>query len=577
MRNPIILILLWFYSIEFIPTLAQEKIALLYPKNTIANSEPSSEMQLDNYYNWELFLIQNKFKFEVIEDEQIQNELSNEYSLIILPSAICLSDDAIISLKEFLDDGNSVLATMGTGYKNISGETIGWQTFEELFGVKFISRAPKQAASKIHTLFGNLPLSKNIPAGFRLQVITDDNPIEVKINSESSFPVGYWQNSEIPFEGRDNSELTTSIVYGNRGKGNFVWLGFEASSVIGTKTHQAVMNQFLVNSINWLTDELVVQVDTWPNGKQSAAVISCDVEFQFANINYMLDMLEEENLLGNFYILTESIESTSLKRLAKFGDIGLHGDDHNSFRYQDYDKQFKRFYRGSAELEKQIGIKPNAFRPPETYYDHVTLDALSAMKINILSSDFIEDRAVPQFLDDYPNILIIPKTGFDDYDVFQRLKLTSVHDQAERYIADFLRTHEEGGLYSLNIHTQMQCLPNYVEALRKPILAFKSKDVWITTHSRTYEWWTKIKKLKLDQTKIENNRYLIEIYNTASESLENIVVSIYKKDFSDFFSSQIRLDGKITDYNSNTKLNKVSIPIPSLGPNEKKKITVEFD
>lgn len=568
-------IILICYS--FSEVLAEEKkIALLYPNNTISLSGENADGLIDNYYRWELFLIQNKYKFDVFTDEQLGEGLSNDYSLLLVPSAKRLSESEINSVKEFMENGNSVLATMNAGVYDIDGKWIGWRTLEDLFGLSSISEIQPQVPSKIHSLFGNIHLSKDIPPGFRLQVTTDEKPIEAKINSKNTYPVGYWQNSEIPFEGKLNSDYTTSIVYGNYGKGKFVWLGFELSAIVGAKTHQVIANQLIKNSIDWLTNRIIVQIETWPKAKQSAVVLSCDVEFKFTLINNLLDLLEDENLPAHFYILTESIDSSSLQRLMNKGDIGLHGDDHNSFRFQNYDTQFRRLADGITILENLTGRKPNAFRPPETYYDNVTLDALSAHNISILSADFIEDRAVPQFLTDYPHLLIIPKTGFDDYDIFLRLKLLTAEEQSKRYVLDFNRTYEEGSLFNLNIHTQMQCQPEFVGALKGPIQAFKSHDVWLTTHSGIYDWWNKKSKLKISETKTDEKTFIVEVENTGELQIEDLVISLYKNNFMDFFSSKIMIDGISIDFTSNANLNKICIPLPNLSPREKKRITIEF-
>lgn len=568
-------LILVFYSISEVHA-EEKKIALLYPNNTISLPGENADGLTDNYYRWELFLIQNKYKFDVFTDEQLGEGLSDDYSLLVIPSAKRLSELEINSIKEFMGNGNSVLATMNTGVYDSEGKWIGWRTLEDLFGLGSISEIQPQIPSKIHSLFGNIHLSKNIPPGFRLQVTTDEKPIEAKINSENTFPAGYWQNSEIPFEGRRNSDCTTSIVYGNYGKGKFVWLGFELSAVVGAKIHQVIANQLVKNSLDWLTNELIVQIETWPKARQSAVVLSCDVEFKFTLINNFLDLLEEENLPAHFYILTESIDSLSLKRLKNKGDIGLHGDDHNSFRFQNYDTQFKRLKDGIAALEYFTGKKTKAFRPPETYFDNVTLAALSAHNINILSADFIEDRAVPQFLTEYPDLLIIPKTGFDDYDIFQRLRLLTPEEQSGRYLSDFNRTYEEGSLFNLNIHTQMQCQPEFMGALKVPIQTFKSHDVWITTHSRIYDWWNKKSKIKIIETKTDEKTYVIEVENTGELQVEDVVIGIYKNSFKDFFSSQIMIDGRSIDFTSNVNLNKIYVPLPNLGPREIKRVTIEF-
>ena len=554
----------------------QKKIALLYPQNTIALPSENTLWLTDNFYRWELFLIQNKYKYEIIIDDDLEDGLSDEYTLLILPAAKCLTENEIRSIKEFMNEGNSILSTLGIGVFDPVGKWKGWGDLEQIFGVSFVSEITQKEGSRIHTLFGATPISSNIPPGFRLQITTYDKPVEVRIMSENTFPLGYWQNSIIPFEGKNKIDNTTSAVFGNYGKGNFVWLGFEFSAVVGAKEHQKTSNQLFKNIIHWLTDELVVQLETWPNGKQSAAVLSCDVEFKFNYINNALDLLEQENLPAQFYILTESIDYPSFERLKKVGDVGLHGDDHLLFKWQDHNTQLSRLSNGIITIENGMGRKPIAFRPPETFYDKVTLDAMDALSLNILASDNIEDRAVPQFLESHPKLLVIPKTGFDDYDIFQRLKIESINEQANRYILDFNRTHEEGGLYSLNFHTQMQCLKEFVDALIQPIQEIKSKDVWITTHNHVYDWWLKKNKLELKTKLIGDKNYIVEIENGGEADIDDVVLSLSKKNFSDLSTIEIMLDGRSLDYASDFVTQKIKVAVPVIRSKETKLVSISF-
>ena len=102
----ILLIGLTIFSDNF--SAQEKKIALLYPQNTISLSSENSSWLNENFYRWELFLIQNKYKYEVIKDNDLEDGLSDNYSLLILPVARCLSEKEVSSIKDFMNEGNSV-------------------------------------------------------------------------------------------------------------------------------------------------------------------------------------------------------------------------------------------------------------------------------------------------------------------------------------------------------------------------------------------------------------------------------------------------------------------------------------
>jgi hypothetical protein len=205
-------------------------------------------------------------------------------------------------------------------------------------------------------------------------------------------------------------------------------------------------------------------------------------------------------------------------------------------------------------LEKQSSREVISFRPPETRYDEETIKALKNLHIKILSSDFIEDRSVPQYYDDMENILIIPKTGYDDYDIFHTLKIRTYVEQAERYLLDYRRTSEEGGLYNLYYHSQIQCLKDYVDALEICINQFKADKAWITTADKVYEWWSKREKLFITPRKLSDDQYIVEITNNNDSTVEDVVINFAKNNLNDNFG--------IRD-------NKNSIPYFSYNPEQK--------
>lgn len=578
MQNKFKYLLILLTCIFFNLLQAQDKkAALLYPQNTINLKTENSNWLIDNYYRWELFLIQNKIEFEVVSEQQIAEGLENKFSLLIMPCAKKLSDEEIASLNDFIKNGNSVLATMSLGVYNSDNNWRGWQSFEQIFGIKFIDEVNAKFDTRIHTIFGETPISTNIPAGFRLQVTTYDRPIEVKANSPYTYSAGYWQNSDIPFEGKLEGNNTTSMVFGSNGKGKFAWFGFEISAVVGAKIHLEAANNLFSNAINWLNDKPIVQIAIWPNGKNCAAVFSCDVEFKFNLVNNALDLLEEENVPAQFYVLAESIDLQSFQRLSKMGEIGLHGDKHDVFKFEDLQTQQIRLLAGIQSIEKLLNKKPISFRPPETLYDDNTLQAMKYLNLNILASDYIEDRSVPQFSESYPQLLIIPKTGFDDYDIFYRLKLTSIDSQAERYILDFNRVYEEGGLYNLYFHTQMQCKKEYVEALRKPIQTIKSKNVWIANHTQIFNWWNIRKNLRVSLEQIEDDSFDILIENQNNIFVDDAAIIIFKKTLSSSKNILISLNGKSLDFTIDSKFGKIFMLLPKLAPKEITKLKVVID
>ncbi len=552
------------------------KVALLYSQYTEKLLSSNSTFVQDQITFWELFFIQNKIDYAVITDDELESNLSDEFSLLILPSSVALSDNEISSVELFLKDGNSILANKLVGEKDESGKVRSNEILNSIFGLSLQNKIAKSEMSKIHTIKGSAPLSKNIPAGFRLRVTTSEQPMRAKINSINTKALGNWYNDDFPYAGLPEDSLTTAIAYGKKWNGKFVWIGFDFNEVVGTKVHQHVLNDLLINCISWLQNKNTAWIENWQFGKQSAVIISCDVEYEFENIINAIKILNEEKVEGQYYILTDVMDNEILNQILENGDIGLHGDNHDVFRWQSYDQQYDRLLSARIKLESKSGRKIFAFRPPETVYDKNTIEALKKLNYTLLASDNIEDRSVPQFYDEENNLLIIPETGYDDYDLLIRFKIDDYKKQAEKYLLDYSRVNDEGGLYVLYYHSQLQCLKDNVEALRICIDKFKENNSWITTANKISEWQRIKNNLSVSIINEKEESLQIEIKNLNKVKAENFAVGafigeIYAQNAFEIFNEKNKMK-----FDFDKEKNQLKIYITELSPSETRTITVKF-
>lgn len=575
--NRFIWAVLIFITIGASMASAQEnKIAVLYPGYTEKMMRDNPLWVKDQITKWELFLIENRHNYAVIDDKMLEKGLSSEFGVLLMPVAKALSNAELNSIKNFLNNGKSVFANWSFAAYDEKGTWRGWNEFEDMFGLTYNTEIPRSDVSRVHSIAGDNHFSAGIPAGFRLQATTYDSPVAARVSSLNSKALGYWYSDNLPFEGLDESELITSLAYGSASNGKFFWMGFDILSVVGTKTHQTVLTALINNAFSWLQNKPVAWVQTWPRGMQAAAIISCDVEFQFENINSALDIFQEKNIEGQFYILTDVIDEPSLMRILKFGDVGLHGDDHDPFQWQSFEVQKKRLSSSLNIVKSMTRAEVLGFRPPETVYDDNTISILKSLGIKYLNADFVEDRAVPQFHKGSKDLLIIPKTGYDDYDLFIRMKLNNYRLEAERYLKDYHRVYSEGGLYVLNYHTQLQCLENHVEALRIVIDEIKGDKTWITTAAKVRDWWLTKDDLRVDLKSESKNRYTINVTNRSSYTGEDLVICLSN---GDIISSVMRISdsGRNLDYSFDSEKNQLKIYLTSIAPNQTKRISIELN
>ena len=551
------------------------KVALLYSGYSEKLLPKTSTLVHDQITFWELFFIQNKINYAVITDDDLESGLSDDYSVLVLPNSIVLSDAELNNVKLFLSDGNSVFANKIVGEKDENGKDRGKEILNTLFGLSYQGVIEKSELSKIHSIKGNTSLSINIPAGFRLRVDASNLPIKAKVNSIHSHALGYWYKDDFPYAGLPDDSLTTAIAYGTKDKGKFVWIGFDFTEVVGSKTHQEALNNLLINSISWLQGKNSTWVETWPNGKNSTVIVSCDVEFEFDHIINAIKILNQEKIEGQYYILTDVMTTGAMNQILKNGDIGLHGDNHEVFKFQPYEQQYKRLDAARNILEQKSGRKVLGFRPPETVYDNKTIEALKNIHFAFLASDNIEDRSVPQYFDNDKDLLIIPETGYDDYDILIRFKIEDYHKQAERYLLDYKRVNDEGGLYVLNYHSQLQCLKDNVEALRICIDEFKKHNSWITTANEVNDWWRVKNNLSASIKNEYDDSLKIELRNKDSIKAVNVAVGLYYVNLNLNSNFSVSSANKDLKYDFDKENNQLRIYVDELNPFQSKTIIIK--
>ena len=309
--------------------------------------------------------------------------------------------------------------------------------------------------------------------------------------------------------------------------------------------------------------------------KTLAVIVSCDVEFEFDHIINAIKILNQEKIEGQYYILTDVMTTGAMNQILKNGDIGLHGDNHEVFKFQPYEQQYKRLDAARNILEQKSGRKVLGFRPPETVYDNKTIEALKNIHFAFLASDNIEDRSVPQYFDNDKDLLIIPETGYDDYDILIRFKIEDYHKQAERYLLDYKRVNDEGGLYVLNYHSQLQCLKDNVEALRICIDEFKKHNSWITTANEVNDWWRVKNNLSASIKNEYDDSLKIELRNKDSIKAVNVAVGLYYVNLNLNSNFSVSSANKDLKYDFDKENNQLKIYVDELNPFQSKTIVIK--
>jgi len=534
-----------FTSDELIPnintlhtffTSQKQKVAILnsiYTKNLLPEGSTWLE---DNLKTWEKFTNNFGYEYEIISDDLIETNGLSEFDLLILPGSKSLSDKEIIRIKKYLEQGGNVLATSGTASYSNDGKWRGWNFFSEVFGIRFAKEIKSDEISKVHTIRGGLPLTANIPAGYSLRVATWDRPIAAEVLEPRSIQVSYWYNYKYE-EGlvREEIKKSAGIVYGEYGKGRFIWMGFEINSIIGSIDNHVYLERLLGNSLNWLCRNPIAYVRDWPNDFNAAALFLPYFGTDFSSTYALLDIVKKKKISPTFVIDQDQIRNDNkhqLKLLSQYGEIipaiafgfpfTLYDTTRNLF---DYQTQFQSITRCKSLIEEIAAKKVTGVLPMFGLYDKSTLKALTSADCNYLISDSINGNSLPKTLS-WKNQRIIGmyKSSRDDNDIIGNFGLTDSVYQFYTYQEDIDRLLFEGGLYMLKSNSSYQLQPQNINVINNVIDDLRKKNYWIATASEISSWFNTKTQIEVGVKRMGSRRVRLTVSNSGESIAEKIEV-----------------------------------------------------
>lgn len=274
----IFLITAIFISVDAI---AQTRIALLYSESSKNTFEFDPNLYLNEYTAWEIFLMQNKIQYDVIYDEDLLDELEDDYDLLILPRYNTQSGEVISNLKNFQRAGKSILAV--NSYFN-SLFNFSHPELEDLFGISLVKMKEDNKINFTQVVIAN-PLNR-FKANSAYLVTSQHNPQFIEVEKSNCSSAGFILNSDV------KSEIST-IAFGKFNSGKYVFCGFGLTDLIGGEAERVNFSLFLIDALRWLDRD----VDAFPlltkNGIEKERILF--LEYNNALKADFIDVLKQNN------------------------------------------------------------------------------------------------------------------------------------------------------------------------------------------------------------------------------------------------------------------------------------------
>lgn len=448
---------------------------------------------------WRNYFLNRKLDFKEYQDVSQLRKLKN--GVLILPSAVSLSEEERTEIMAFRSRGGAILSTWATGTRNGKGDWEGWQFLESL-GVKHLGQISADKEVNHLILTGESPVSHTQPSGQRIFM---SKTSESLLRFKGEMVAGRFMNWARITDDERRSE--GAVIFSEQASNTGRTASF-AFAETAWESHPLVTYALIDNTIQWLQREPTVVRAAWPNGKRAAQVIEMDTEQGFASALPFASMMQSLDLPATFYVLTSvgKLLPDVLNKLARDFEIGFHGDVHVSFKGQPASQQEQRMQNMRAEMASVIpDLKGmTGFRAPTEGYDATTEQLLHkiGMKHHVADPNRSEGRlpmlAKLDGVKPQDTLIVLPRTQRDDINLHWE-KLTA-EQTTKTLIDDVDLALDTGALGLLSIHSQnfntggtlIQALPGFLVHLKQ-----HRAPLWVASAGQVADWWRERERLKL--------------------------------------------------------------------------------
>ncbi|MBM3328721.1 MAG: hypothetical protein FJY67_04490 [Calditrichaeota bacterium] len=244
---------------------------------------------------WEDLLFTRAITYELADESALTN-LSGNFDVVLLPSALLLSREERTALKDFLAQGGNLLMCWSTGCRWETGEWAGFDFLSQVVGGTVGETVSDPSGSSGFILRGTSPLTAMIAPGTHLDCFIYDgyvclDVIESRTSVDAFRFAPYWK------QGSTAAAMKQAIVvHGNYLKGRFVWMAFSPGAVQEQKDNLDVLKQLTSNSLDWLMGKPIIAPQVWPEGYRAGGAVVVDLDGEAEQIRQVTDRLTADGV-----------------------------------------------------------------------------------------------------------------------------------------------------------------------------------------------------------------------------------------------------------------------------------------
>lgn len=341
-----------------------------------------------NIGTWEGLLRRYELPFQVAN---MAEAIEQGSGVLILPSAVALSEREKKAIAQFRERGGSVLATWLAGVRNDAGAWNGFGFMEKTLESKVVGNTEAEADDAYLIPHGDNPVTHGLPAGQRVwtERLKEWYPLRLKGVHEAA-QVMDWSRTVKP------GQTSAVIVYNERREisgqqSRVVVLGYPEKLWISSEPKS--MDTMAVDAVRWLMRQPQTYAAAWPHPYTSSMVLAVDASDGMEETDAAL--AKKVAALGgkaSYFVLTEQAAQSrpTLQAIQAGGhEIAYLGDRFTGFKDEPAARQTERLKVMGEEMKSAgITVAANAgFRPPMESFDATTVKLLQERGTGYMVTD----------------------------------------------------------------------------------------------------------------------------------------------------------------------------------------------
>ena len=409
-------------------------------------------------------------------------------SLLVASSAICLAEEEVQALRGFAERGGGLLITWAVGARDSSCTWQGWDAMGTLTEQEEFNTLERRDAVYL-TVPAGIPLSAGSGPATRIEI-----RYESQIAMAMEGPRLYWSDWSLNAEPAEESVGMDAAAWLGKTSagGRIAWFGFRLGHGASERDEEQIV-RLLQNGVWWAAGIPIAEIAPWPNGNQSALLLTQDVESQFANSTSLARVARERAVPATFFVVSQmALEHPGIAAsLAEAGEIGSHSSDHAVVEGRSYIDQRARLSRSQGELSDWAGSPAFGLSPPEELFDETTLRAWTWAGGTYLVGSNESRQGSPEVFDTPDGkVVVLPRIIKNDYNVYVQDGAMWSRRLSDAYLAGMAKVRALGALAVVSLRTQVGGEGARVQAVAEVIDSARVQgDWWFAAGNEMAEWW----------------------------------------------------------------------------------------